>query len=286
MKQLTQTASLFFLRLSFRVLGWISPQRAAARAMKFMSTPRTFPARANEQAVLDQATRSQIPYRAGNLQTYRWGNGSRTVFLMHGWEGRAGNHYALIPQLVDSGWSVLAFDAPSHGQSDQQPTSMFDFADCLEMVLRQENVDAIVAHSFGCVATTIVLAQNQEFSVQKLVYIASPNRFEDRLQQMVDLFALSAPVTSQLRQQLRSATDYPIFDFSVSTLGDRIRAEERLLLHDRNDQLSLFQWSQDILDGWSDVQGSTTTLVPIEGTGHNRILWHEPAIWHIVEFLS
>ncbi len=296
MKALTQFIQMTLLRVTFRLLGLISPQLAANRTLKLMSTPRRYPEKAHEQAVLNKAKLSTFLYRDGKVQLYRWGEGNQTALLVHGWEGRAGNFGGIIEALLAAGWSVIAFDAPSHGQSVTQPTSMFDFVECLMSLIKdigpdgeEENrhpVDAVVAHSFGCVAATVALSYDSDLSLSKLVMIASPNRFEDRLQQMVDLFRLSSRIVEKLRPMLQEQANYPIFDFTISDLGNRINVKDRLLLHDKADKLSLHAWSQQIADQWSQDDNARTQLITIEGTGHNRILWDEGVINHIARFLS
>lgn len=286
MKRFTLLLQFAYLRFSFWLLGQISPKRAAARANKLMSTPRLFPPKEREEVILSKAEKSMRPYRQGNIQLYRWGEGPKTILLVHGWEGRAGNFGGIIQRLLADGWSILAFDAPSHGQSDLQPTSMFDFAECLNSILQEETVDAIVAHSFGCVATTVILSLETKQPLEKLVMVASPNRFQDRLQQAIDLFGLSPKVVTQLRPMLLAQANYPIFDFSIGDLGTQLDVPERLLLHDKDDQVSLYVWSQQIAEQWSQDESTSTELITVEGTGHNRILWDADVINHIADFLA
>lgn len=286
MKQLTQILQLAYLRFSFWLLSQISPKSAANRALRLMSTPRRFPPKEREEVVLSQAEKSAIQYRNGEIQLYRWGKGPRTILLVHGWEGRAGNFGGIIQQLLADDCSIVAFDAPSHGRSDIQPTSMFDFAGCLNHVLKEQSVDAIVAHSFGCVATTVVLGLETKQPLEKLVMVASPNRFQDRLQQATDLFGLSPKVVNQLRPMLVAQSDHPIFDFSIGDLGTQLNVPERLLLHDKDDQVSLYIWSQEIAEQWAQDESTSTELITIQGTGHNRILWDADVINHISDFLA
>lgn len=289
MKKTTQSLQLAFLRLTFWLLSQISPKHSATRALKLMSTPRAYPSKPREQAILKKAEQSTIPYRSGKIALYRWGHelvkSAPTVLLVHGWEGRASNFGGIIEKLFADGWTVLAFDAPSHGGSDVQSTSMFDFTECVGNLLKDHQVNAIIAHSFGCVATTVSLSRNRSLSLAKLVMIASPNRFEDRLQQMVDLFQLSPQTVETLRSMLQRQANYPIFDFAISDLGVQIQVPDRLLFHDMADQVSLFSWSKEIADAWAQEENTVSKLVPIEGTGHNRILWDYDVINHIADFL-
>ena len=46
----------------------------------------------------------------------KWGSGP-VVYLVHGWGGRRGQLDPFVAPLVQSGHTVVAFDAPSHGDS-------------------------------------------------------------------------------------------------------------------------------------------------------------------------
>ncbi|MGV9195387.1 alpha/beta hydrolase [Microbacterium sp. MC2] len=59
--------------------------------------------------------------------TYEWGDGDRTVVLIHGWNGRASQFATLARELVAEGYRVVAFDAPAHGASSGRHTYIHDW---------------------------------------------------------------------------------------------------------------------------------------------------------------
>jgi pimeloyl-ACP methyl ester carboxylesterase len=46
-----------------------------------------------------------------------WGSGPRTVVLLHGSTSSSSTWWQVGPRLAESGWTVTAFDLPSHGSS-------------------------------------------------------------------------------------------------------------------------------------------------------------------------
>ncbi|MBC7976874.1 MAG: alpha/beta fold hydrolase, partial [Myxococcales bacterium] len=66
---------------------------------------------------------------------WRWGHGP-TVLLVHGWEGRGSQLGAFVEPLVRAGLSVVAFDAPGHGDSPGHRLYLTDLADCIADVAR------------------------------------------------------------------------------------------------------------------------------------------------------
>src|SRR5207247_1512114 len=90
-----------------------------------------------------------------SIAAWRWGSGP-TVLLVHGWEGRGSQLGAFVEPLVAAGMSVVAFDAPGHGDSPDHRLYLTDLADCIADVIATVGpVHAIVAHSFGAAAALL-----------------------------------------------------------------------------------------------------------------------------------
>ncbi len=78
------------------------------------------------------------------------------MLLVHGWEGRGSQLGAFVEPLVRAGLSVVAFDAPGHGDSPGRRLYLTDMADAIIDVERAVGpLHAIVAHSFGAAAVLL-----------------------------------------------------------------------------------------------------------------------------------
>ena len=79
----------------------------------------------------------------------RWGHGENIVYLVHGWGSSAAQLGAFIETLLDAGFSVVAYDALSHGSSDPGPSGPRR-----SNALEHRDVLAVVAHgpAYGVVA--------------------------------------------------------------------------------------------------------------------------------------
>ena len=105
------------VRFALRVLSVVAPGVAArVGARLWFAIPRP---RVHEDARKFLATGDRFDARVKERRVagWRWGNGP-TVILLHGWGGYAGQLSAFVEPLVRSGYQVIAFDAPSHGESD------------------------------------------------------------------------------------------------------------------------------------------------------------------------
>src|ERR1044071_921653 len=89
------------------------------------------------------------------IAAWRWGYGP-TVLLIHGWEGRGSQLGAFVDPLVRAGLSVVAFDAPGHGDSPGHQLFLTEMADCIVDIARAVGpLHAIIAHSFGGAAALL-----------------------------------------------------------------------------------------------------------------------------------
>src|SRR5437016_5869213 len=91
----------------------------AARLAGWLFTTPSRPRRpALEVELLATARARPMQVGARRIETWMWGTGPN-VLLVHGWGGRGAQLGALVGPLVARGFSVVTFDAPGHGASDE-----------------------------------------------------------------------------------------------------------------------------------------------------------------------
>src|SRR5439155_20708813 len=84
--------------------------------------------RPEEQSVHDTA-RVEVVGGFGDgtaeaVKTYAWGDGERPVLLVHGWRSRASRYAGFVTRLLELGYSPVSYDAPAHGDSGGEVTSI------------------------------------------------------------------------------------------------------------------------------------------------------------------
>ncbi len=139
-------------------------QENSTSAMNAMSTQQVLdlfltPSRKSlperEQALLEQADLFSIPYNAVEMAAFSWSKGP-TILLIHGWGGRGTQLGSFVGPLVASGYRILAFDAPAHGQTAGTQTSGFEMTEAIKTVEKAEGPFAgIIAHSLEEVMSDI-----------------------------------------------------------------------------------------------------------------------------------
>ena len=159
-----------------QLLELAAPPVASRFAEKIFLTPPRFEAPVHEKQLLLDAHRFRIPYRGGSLAAWSWhleAGAGPTVFLLHGWAGRAGQMAHFVAPLLERGGSVIAFDGPAHGLSDGREASMVHFRDALLHVVATHGPGhAIIAHSMGCASTALALDAGMQ--TERIVMIGAP----------------------------------------------------------------------------------------------------------------
>ena len=268
-------------------LGRMAAPGLAARALEGLflrARPRAIaPA---EREWMDAARQTLLPLRRGEIPLYSWGAG-RTVLLVHGWSGRASQLTPFVAQLVDRGYRVVAFDAPAHGAAhgsgpgSGRSSSLPEFAQTVRAVLDGLGpVHAIIAHSLGAAATSIALAQPECPSVQRLVYVASPEDPGDFLYRAADYLGFGPAVARRTQGRLEQRFDFRFEDARGRALAARIDTP-LLIVHDRRDREVSYSEGERLAHSWTEA-----TLRTTEGLGHARILRDPDVIDDVVQFVS
>lgn len=284
----SETSAEFMSRHGVRLLSGVlragsalSPRLGGRLAYEILSRPPRFRARPREQAVYASARHLRVRHGTGYVKVYQWGEGP-TVLLVHCWGGRATQLHALIESLVASGFRVVSFDGPAHGESDGRRTDMFDFAEASAAVARIAGpLEAIVAHSFGAAAALI--AQRQfELSANRYVLISMFRSCDWFIDAFSQYFSVQPAVIDQMRSIYDRLRGEPV-DWSELCM-QRIISDITapiLLMHDRSDREIPFEHAE-LLQG----SAREALLHATDGLGHRRILRSPEVIERIQRFLS
>ena len=245
---------------------------------KFLTPPRKSSPEV-EQKLLEQATIFSIPANSVNLNAYCWGEGA-TVLLVHGWGGRGTQLGYFVKPLVESGYRVLAFDAPAHGRTPGNQTSGFELAVAIETVAKNEgSIHGIIAHSLGATSTTLALSKSVVAS--KVVFLGALCWLSSAITGFSRLARLSKETEEELRNLMENKFGEDVWQRSSV---DRIAAKfniPALLFHDRSDREVSYQESMAIARSWPNAQ-----LIVTSGLGHKRILRDDRVVRQTVNFIT
>jgi pimeloyl-ACP methyl ester carboxylesterase len=217
-----------------------------------------------------------------------WGDGP-PVYLVHGWGGCRAHLGVFVKPLVEAGHRVIAFDLPSHNESDPgdlKPgrTTVVECAEAVQAMVRTHGpARVIVAHSLGAKATAVAVASGTP--AERLVFLAPMGDFSWYLDVFADRHGFRRRIRAGLHRRLDRRLGIPLFDTDIATVATRLGNPTPLLvIHDPDDPDSAYADSEHIVGVWPDA-----SLVTTRGLGrlaHYRILRHRPAINAALDFIG
>ena len=213
---------------------------------------------------------------AEEIVYYRWGAGSPRIILLHGWGGKAVQYFAFIQALVGAGCEVVAFDGAAHGRSSGTLASGPAFARAArEVANRVGQVDGLVAHSLGAVASAIAMYKG--LSVRRAVLLGPLAFIFPLLESFIQQKNLPAGQAEALRRIFRERYRSDVLSVPEMAAGFKATA---LILHDPADRDAPVQGARQIVAAWPDA-----TLVELPNIGHWRVLRAKAVVDRSVAFL-
>lgn len=264
-----------------KLASGVFPGIVANVAYDKLTSPQISRLRQHENEVIEKAESDFVNFRDVKIRTYKWGSGSKKVLFVHGWEGQAGNFAEFVEEFVRNDYTVFSFDGPSHGSSSKGRTSLFEFSDVVAEMIRRFEVKKLVSHSFGSVAATSALASNQDIEIDRYVLLTTPDRFLDRIDDVVKSVGVSQRVATHLVRRIEREASVIAGELNVSDFVKTARVGGALIIHDKRDSVIPIERARNVAKNWE--QGK---LVEIEGTGHFRILRTKSVIDQTLAFLD
>ena len=265
----------------------VSEDLGTSFAERLFTTPRRHARPDRERAVLASARHLTIdvtlraPRWNGStlrLAAWQWGLGP-AVLLVHGWEGRGSQLGSFVEPLVAAGMSVIAFDAPGHGDSPDHRLYLTDLADCVgDVAAAVGPLHAIIGHSFG--AAAVLLAHHRgNVSAARNVLISPNVLIDESVRRFAHLIGLDDHDRVALEQRLAEQTGVGIADLALDRLVAH-RDDALLVIHDRNDREVPISHGECLAAVWPKAQ-----LRETDGLGHRKILRDPDVLAAAVDFV-
>lgn len=129
------------MKTSFiKLLCLLFPNKVVQYAYHQLTHPQIKKLRSYEIEVLNTSQKETLPFQGFDIQLYKWEGGPKSVMLIHGWEGQAGNFSDIIEALIKKNFTVYTFDGPSHGFSSKGNTHLFAFSDLVGLLIEKYQV--------------------------------------------------------------------------------------------------------------------------------------------------
>jgi pimeloyl-ACP methyl ester carboxylesterase len=229
-----------------------------------------------------EGDRFDVPVQDGSVAGWSRGDGP-PVYLVHGWGGSAGQLGALVEPLVRAGYRLVAFDAPSHGQSQPGPSgprssTILEFAEALRVVAgRYGPAHAVVAHSLGCSATAIALRDG--LAATRAVFVAPFVDVTPYTHEFARRLGFGERIRAGMVRRIERRFGVPMSFFDLTLMAREMAPPPLLVIHDRQDRETRWADSRDLSRAWPNARLLTTS-----GLGHRRILSDPEVVAQIVRF--
>lgn len=217
---------------------------------------------------------------------YLWKNDGPTVLLVHGWGSDSSSMIGFVKPLLAQGFQVAAFDAPAHGESAGNKTTMTRFVAAVSAAIASlGNVQVIVGHSLGSIAAVAAVAKaspEHARAVRRLVLIAAPVSLSTVLERWANSHQQQLPrsVTERIYDRLHVQNGVPVSHWDISVLGAALDIPV-LVVHDELDPVVPLSEAQRLLRSLKHVRLEQTS-----GLGHSRILSAAPVKELITGFIG
>lgn len=286
--QPADTTAEFMSRTGVRVISGalraasaISPRLGGRIAYEILSRPPRFRPRPRERSTYADAKHGRIDSAGRSIKVYEWGCGP-SILLVHCWGGRATQLHALIDTLVASGYRVISFDGPAHGESEGRRTDMFGFAQAVADVAAWAGpLDSVVAHSFGA-ATTMIAQRHYGLVAERYVLISMFTSCEWFLDAFGQFFSVRSEVIQHMVRGFdrRRGQRVDWSELCMLRILGAVR-DPVLLVHDRSDREIPFSHAEQLLQAAASAELHAT-----DGLGHRRILRDPEAVARIRSFID
>ena len=265
----------------FKTINIFSDSISLYFASKLFTTPINFKIPKRELA-MDEAAQKKTLHVSSiqkDIHILSYGYSDKKVLLTHGWAGRRTQLFMIANLLLEKGFMVIAFDAPSHGKSTGKTTNLIEYIASIKAINKEFGpFEAAVGHSFGAMAIMNTQAETAIF--KRLITVGSGDTMEDILINFANNLGLNANFGHQLKKYFEKKWNIQLIDYDTNEVAKKVKVPV-LVIH-------------DVLDGDVAVSCAVNirlnlkkgTLLLTEGLGHTKILRDKETANRIVNFIK
>lgn len=280
MKKLITKCSTSAIGFYFNCTSLFTPKKIAKKAFLLFCTPRKGKILKNQERFLEDAKDRILELENNTIQTYKWKGTGSTVLLMHGWESNSFRWRNLIPILQKENYTIIAMDAPAHGNSSGDLLNIPLYSACAQKVINTYSPAYIIGHSLGGMALLYNLYAFSEANagVIKVVTLGAPSELSDFMHQYKTILGLNQRMMTHLENYFVATFGFTFDEFSSSKFAKDI-SKDGLLIHDELDEIAPFWSSEQVHANWKN-----SILIKTKGLGHS--LHQDKVREQITDFLK
>ena len=261
------------------LLHKVSPKLSGKLAFELLSTPKKVRLKADERILLENAWPLDFSDYDYAVKGYVWGDGP-SILLLHGWQTNASRWQAFIPRLVDSGYSVIAIDAPAHGYSSGTSLTLLQYIEVTQRVLETlPSLYAIVGHSLGAMAGVIGLSKSKCPSPKKLVLLGTFSSPKGLLDQFAHYLGLKPNLITSIEAEVMQLSGKSIHELDLTRHLAQCEVDQVQIIHDQYDRIATVDHAYRLAAALE-----TPEIIITGGCGHR--LLKPPVVDAVIGFLQ
>ena len=213
---------------------------------------------------------------------YIWGEGSRTILLIHGWGSKALDFYDLIKGLMAvPDVKIIAFDAPGNGSADGNLSNLFLFAEAIKEIEKIYGIpDVMIGHSLGGMAAVRVMHETHKYP-RHLITIAPLINLKENFKGSMTNVGVSNDSQQLFLDDFETLYQQSINSFHVEEMYDFADSITHTLIYEQNDTVTPVADIEEFL-----VQHPEVIPMKNEHTSHAKIISDAAVISTIVQQLE
>ena len=196
------------------------------------------------------------------FQTYTWKGNDTLILLVHGWESNASRWKKTLPYLLKSGSTIIAIDAPAHGQSSGKEFNVPLYTSFINKIVQEKKPNIIIGHSIGGAACVYHQYLFPDTSIEKMVLLGAPSDLKSLIDNYIQMLSLNSKMFNLLESRFVKRFNFRFEDFSAKTFASKITIKG-IIAHDKSDKVVAFEEGQKIASSWKNAR-----FIETNGLGH------------------
>ena len=279
--KLAQKLVIGYYRVQLNIFSRLSKRKAAEKAFELFCTPYVSEKK-KAPAVFEKAEKLHLKFDAYQLVGYRWNHPqTKKALILHGFSSTVKKFDHFIMPLVKKGYEVLAFDAPAHGESSGKTITGFQYKDAIKAVYDQFGpIHSFIAHSFGGLALSLFMEEQEYQEHKKIVLIAPASETERAVDSFADFLKIDDDVKEEMNRIIFERSGRQPNEISIRHAAKKIKADV-LWIHDKDDDITPWSDAEKIQQ---DAHPNFQFMLTV-GLGHRRIYRDNKVKKAVFEFL-
>jgi hypothetical protein len=241
------------LGLGLNLWSLMTPRLAARTTAQIFSKPPKPQVRLKERQFLATARQVHRELAAQNIVEYHWGpEEAPLILLSYGWAYNTGRWRHFVPELIEAGYRVLAYDPPGHGLAPSGTMNIPANAAIIRALLDCYGpAYAIVGHSFGGGSSVNALNDlPRHLHPRRMVIMASFSFAPSIFLEYKKALGLWSPLYWRMVRGFEKRVGHSIDHFDFALMTGSFQHIEGLLVHDPGDQVTPYAESRRYHDFW------------------------------------